>query len=103
MALDLSMFIADLQSIEADITQTFTWGGASYACVASEVVRGRTMEMEGVYGEFDLQIVVRRALLPSVPGVNNAVTYEGRKFRIDRVGDSPDGVSVNLWCVAGTA
>ncbi|MFH1605620.1 MAG: hypothetical protein ABIH03_17140 [Pseudomonadota bacterium] len=96
------MLDTDAATIIADLTQTVTIGETSYACAAADAVQGMAPDLQGIFADADLMIVVRTALFTTRPVANDTLTYEGDTYRIERVSTSPDDVTMTLHCVAKT-
>ena len=97
MALDIP-YDADVAMAEADLPQTVTISGTSYAACVSEAQRGQSLEMAGIMGECDLNVTLRVSILASV-AIGTRVTFNSKVYRVDKVTDSPCGTACRLDCV----
>ena len=99
--LSLSQFDADLALITADLPTLVTWAGAEYQVIAGDVGLARSLEMEGLFQDADLLVVLRVALLAGVdrPRDGETLVRGETTYRIDRVESATDDVSLMLFCV----
>lgn len=88
-----------LREAEADPGATFTWQTNSYACCASPLARGTTLELGGFAADIDLRIVVRAELFTgSRPIAGQLITYNGASYRIERV--TTHEAFLRLFCIS---
>ncbi len=81
--------------IEADLPQTVTIGGVSYACVTGGPADARALEMEGFVNPASFQVTVRKSLLTGatvLPAEGVLATYGGKAYRIDSIDPDPTEV-----------
>lgn len=101
MALDLSIFSADLEAIESDLAQTVTIGGTSYAAIVSDQVSGKDWQMSGYMPENSIEVCIRVDLGATV-SAGTRVTYNSTAYRV--IAHQPDafGAGIRLMCEAVT-
>lgn len=89
---------ADLAAIETD---SMTWNGADYSGCYTELIKSDAPEIGGFERSYDASFYVRTALFVSAaPNVDDLVTVNGKAFRIGKVHEIPDGVSVELELIS---
>lgn len=104
MAFETTELESDLEEIEGDLPETFTWSGSSYACVSSEL--GHDHEMADLAGYSDnrtVRLTARQSLFTTLPAVGDQLTFSGNTWRIVATEDDPSGVAINLICEEQTA
>ena len=97
----------DLATIEADLPQTVTIGGVSYACIAGAVQEGEVLGDVGFSDTASVAIIVRQALFGSaIPRKNMLLTLNSggsaRVLRVDQITPGEDGLTYTLNCVDPT-
>jgi len=93
-------FIDAIRDRERDQTKTFTMGGTSYACNASEIKEEADLEHGGWEKILRVTITVRQSLFTSpVPTRGYTITYEGKEFSIDSVKEIAATAAYRLECV----
>lgn len=100
MALSTTLLDADAATIIADLTQTMTFNGASYACAANDAGAGMAVDAAGLFADADLAITVRTTLFTTRPAANDKIAYNGVTYRVQRVTTAPDDVTMTLYCAA---
>ena len=89
---------ADLAAIETD---SMTWNGSDYSGVFTELVKSDSPEVGGFERSYDASFYVRTSLFTgSRPNVNEAVTVGTKTFRIGRVHEIPDDVSIEIELIS---
>lgn len=89
---------ADLLELEDEIPTTFTWNGASYACVTGSTRRTRNLEPGGFGLEAGLVIFVRASLFTTRPTSRERLTFENATWRIDDVTQVAGSPFLRLLC-----
>lgn len=102
MSLDTSIFDADLVAAIADLPASMTWKGAVYSVAASDITKGKRLEMEGFYVEADLMVVCRSADFSSQPEQQDTISIGGTTYRVERIMGAADAVSFTLYCTEVT-
>jgi hypothetical protein len=75
--------IDGLTELEVDLETTFTWNGASIACVLSFAERGLVMEIGGFAWNVSLSVYVRKTLIPGVTADMDEITIDSTSFTAD--------------------
>ena len=71
-------------------SQTFTWQGASYACLASSLKRGTVIVVGGKEVEISLTLFVRKEVLPTQVTVDSLViTADSTAYKADNMSAPP--------------
>lgn len=113
MSIDTAQLASDLAAIEADMPDEIVLDapdGRTLSCVAGQASRAKRLQEDGFMQEYDLTVVVRASELVDtedvvqVPPLRNRFTHtrSGARFRIDKIDDSPDGVSYTLYAIQET-
>lgn len=104
MAIDLTVWAADVAAIEADLPQSVTLGGVDYAAIVGDVSQPLALGEEGFYGAASFPVLIRRALFTAagkpIPVPGDLLTYAGSVYRVASAAPSQDGVTVSLTCEA---
>lgn len=84
MTLTSTMLSGDLVDIFADqITQTFTWRGTNYACIATDLTESNALMPEGMMISANLQLLVMAsAFSGDVPKANDLIIYNSGRYRV---------------------
>jgi len=85
-----------LAMVEAEIGQTFTWGGTDYPCTISDRTESKILDMGGFDPSADLVLVVRTANFEAYPVSKQTVIVSARTLRINSVAHSPCGAFLVL-------
>lgn len=76
---------ADMATVLSDAGNTFTFGGAEYACIVADRVASKDLQEGGFMPDFDLSITTRADLLPlPFPEPGDQVTIDGAAYRVMR-------------------
>lgn len=89
MALDTSIFAADLAAMVADLPVTVTFGGTGYSGTMGEISREKQMDDAGFLPQADAELHTTQAAFSDVtaPTVNDQFTIAGTVYRIVRRDD----------------
>jgi hypothetical protein len=92
---------ADMAAILADAGNTFTFGGADYACIVTDKVDRKPLMADGggFIEEFDLSIQTRVDLFSTLPTAGQTLTYDGVTRRIVNVRKNYTGKILTLDCM----
>ena len=114
MSLNLAQMAADLVAMEADLPDIIVMDnpdGRTLACSADRASQQQALKDEGFMGIYDLSVLIRASLL--IDGAGNAAplklrqrfthTRSGIKFRIEKLTDSQDGISVSVLALQVTS
>lgn len=77
----------------------FTWAKKDYPCSPNEATESKSLSLGGFNLSADLLLFVRKAVLPAIgPQEKQTLVYNGRKYRIDKLGTLPGGEVLTLAC-----
>jgi hypothetical protein len=96
MALTNDGLDSDLAAMIDDLPASLIYAGRTYEVTASEVTRGKRLDMEGMLDTADMTVVAFAEDFPVRPRENATCTLDGVGYRIDRVQESPDGAAYTL-------
>lgn len=87
-----------LTMVEAELGQTFTFGGTAYPCTIGDRTEGKTLDIGGFDPTADLSLVVRVAAFGTAtqPVSKDTLTVGSRTLRVDTVTHSPCGTFLIL-------
>ncbi len=97
MAIDTSMYAADLAEMVADESHTITVAGVAYAVSATDEGTGAELDMVGYSGTRRATFTVADSVLASI-SIGTRVTYKGRAYRVVDVMPGADDVSKQITC-----
>ena len=98
MTINLTEIDATNAEMIAEITDTFVFGGQTYACAAGEAGEGTKLDEAGIFNEDTLVLYTRTALFATRPVPQQTLTYNSKTWRIIRVGTSPEDLMLSLTC-----
>jgi len=89
---------ADMATILADAGNVFTFGGADYACIASDKIDRKPLVEGGFMEDFDLSLTTRAVLFATLPTSGQTLTYDGVSRRVISVRKNFTGKIVVIDC-----
>jgi hypothetical protein len=99
MAIDTSIYAADLAEMIADEAHTVTINGTEYACSATDEGTGADLGVVGYEQTRRVTLTVLNSVLTSA-NIGQRATYNGRAYRVVDVGVGQDDVSQTITCEA---
>ncbi len=98
----------------ADLPDSVTFDapdGRTFACSSTDTSKAKRLQEDGFLPSYDLTVIIRAALMVNLANVAEPIALRskfthaasGLKFRVDRIVDGADGVSVQLECVQVTS
>lgn len=99
MALDLDMLDDDLAMMVDDLPETFTVNGVTFNGTAGEATHGASLDDVGFLGEASAVFVMRTTGVYRLPlrGQSGTLGRNGTTYRIDRIMESQDGLSLMFY------
>ena len=102
MALTTTQLAADLALIFADqVTQTITWRGGSYTCIATDLNETNELMPEGMNISAGVQFIVTAAdFTGEQPKANDVIVYDSVRYRVadNGITTSCDGLTLTINC-----
>lgn len=102
MSIDLTIWAADQQAIQDDLPDSVVFDspdGRTIQCMSGSSSQSKKLAEEGFFGVYDLSLLfLASAFGTSIPAPRAKFTHtrSGLKYRIEKISDSPDGVSYQI-------
>ena len=88
---------ADVAGIVAEIGEPVAWNGRSYQAIITSIESSNILQIGGFSEEYDFTVKIPKAALGSArPKVNDPIQFDGKTYRISKVGESPGYPMVTL-------
>lgn len=102
-----NIFDADLAAAEAELPVSFIWMGKTLSGSRDATTDSQALADAGIIQLYDFPLLVRTALFGATPfpakndeiQIQDPKTLQFNPFRIDKITQSQDGVSLLLGCV----
>jgi hypothetical protein len=87
-----------VKRLERDTEAVVTIAGTDYPCVANTSTRWSVFGEGGFALETDLTVYLRLEVCPTVPSINDLVTFDGNSYRVLRPVELPGDGTFKLIC-----
>lgn len=96
MSIDLSALAADMAAVIADLPTSFTFSGAVYTGVLTDLNVGSKLRDEGFEANFKGRIYALQSVFSVLPVAGVTLSVGSTSYRVDNVIKSPDNVGIVL-------
>lgn len=92
MAIDVTQFERDYQSIELDWNETLVFDGVTYACQVDQWSKTANAVIGGRANDYELKVHVRVSQMATPANVDDEIVMLGKTFRVMSADISEDAV-----------